>query len=63
MQHKSRPDIRAIGKGGATDWLEVTVLHSLTSNKRLRDVARYPRTILESAVTKKFSQHRDSSTP
>ena len=55
-RHRDRPDIRALGRTGGTDLIDVTVCNPL-SQARIRDAVQNPLNILKAAWAGKVSRY------
>lgn len=56
---RTRPDIKADGADGGTEFFDVTIAHPLTSTSRMAQVERWPDTILKTASTKKHAKYHE----
>ena len=55
-RHTERPDIRALGRTGGTDLIDVTICHPL-SQARIRDAVQNPLSVLKAALAGKVSRY------
>lgn len=58
-QHCSRPDIKAMGTAGGTDYLDVTIAHPLSSAQRITSLINNPSGLLVNACTAKLRIHAE----